>query len=302
MDFHLVKTALGTLIPILLASSELYPQVDSSKFHFFPHHLNDTWVYYVHNGVGDDSLRVRVISDSTTSEGSTYLRFAISTNKTNDPPTQYWQEYQKVDTGGNVLLLNGMAYSHLQFKANAQLGESWATGYDIDTAYVKGVTESSVFNIPATVKLIGHRVGTEGYGESYAQGFGIISRTGSYAIVGEIYLIAAAIGGVKYGDTILTDVPRLYSQDIPMVSQLMPNYPNPFNVSTVIRYSIAGGGTVELIVYDILGREVSRLVDEYQMKGRYKVTFGSSNLASGVYFCTLRTNGEYRVSRLLLQK
>jgi hypothetical protein len=70
---------------------------------------------------------------------------------------------------------------------------------------------------------------------------------------------------------------------------LEQNYPNPFNPTTKIKYSIPAGGTslmkfVQLKVYDILGREVSTLVNEAKTPGNYKVIFNARNLPSGVYF------------------
>lgn len=69
---------------------------------------------------------------------------------------------------------------------------------------------------------------------------------------------------------------------------LSQNYPNPFNPATTINYSVPVSGEVTLKVFDILGREVSTLVDEVKNAGRYSVRFNASALASGTYFYTLR--------------
>ena len=72
---------------------------------------------------------------------------------------------------------------------------------------------------------------------------------------------------------------------IPAVFNLSQNYPNPFNPKTKINYDIPKNSFVKLIVYDILGREVIRLVNnEYKQPGRYTVDFNGTNFASGVYF------------------
>ena len=278
----------------------LFSQVDSTLPNFFPHHLGDVWVYYVHNGVGDDTLQAIIISDSTDNIGNAYLHYASATRKQNDPPAYYWNEYQKIDTGGNVFIRNGTTYSRLQFKAEAQLGESWWTGYD--TAFVNQISEGSVFSVPATIRRIGHKVGTEGYGESYAAGFGIISRTGSYAILGELYLIATKIGGVQYGDTTLTSVPKSQFQNAPVIFQLYPNYPNPFNGNTIIEYILTEQGEIKLTVYDLLGRQVRTLVDSYQAIGNHSVSFKSINLSSGIYFYELETKQMHTVRKMVLQK
>ena len=85
-------------------------------------------------------------------------------------------------------------------------------------------------------------------------------------------------------------------------SSLMANYPNPFNPTTVINYQIARNGYVTLKVYDILGREVATLVNEYEATGSYSVTFNASNLASGVYIYQLRSGNFLATKKLLLMK
>jgi hypothetical protein len=256
----------------------------------------------VHNGVGDDTLQVTIISDSLDSKQNVYLKYSLRTRKSDDPPTSYWYQYYKIDSAGNVFIGNGITFSRLQFKGNAQLGERWSTGYDVDTAFVYNVFESSILGVPTTVRHIGHKVGTEGYGEGYADGFGIVFRVGSYAIVGELNLIAATIGGIKYGDTTLTSVKVPSSQRIPTLTQLFPNYPNPFNGSTIITYILAEQGEITLTMYDILGREVKQLLQAYQETGQYSLRIESTNLSSGIYFYRLKTNGSSRTGKMNLQK
>ncbi len=70
--------------------------------------------------------------------------------------------------------------------------------------------------------------------------------------------------------------------------ELSQNYPNPFNPVTVINYRIAQHSSVELIIYDILGNTVCRLVDEIKPAGTYEALFDASSLSSSVYFYTLR--------------
>ncbi|MFZ4590499.1 MAG: T9SS type A sorting domain-containing protein [Ignavibacteria bacterium] len=82
----------------------------------------------------------------------------------------------------------------------------------------------------------------------------------------------------------------------------LSNYPNPFNPSTKINYNVQAGQKVTLKVYDLIGREVASLVDEWKGAGDYSVDFNASNLSSGIYFCKLNT-GEYSVvNRITLIK
>ncbi len=75
---------------------------------------------------------------------------------------------------------------------------------------------------------------------------------------------------------------------IPKDYRLFQNYPNPFNPTTKIKYSIPKTGYVTIKVYDILGKEVTTLVNEEKTAGKYIVNFNGDNLASGIYFYQLR--------------
>lgn len=78
-------------------------------------------------------------------------------------------------------------------------------------------------------------------------------------------------------------------KEIPTTFNLEQNYPNPFNPSTVISYQLSAFSHVTLKVYDILGREVVTLVNEYQQPGNYSTLYAlRSTFASGVYFYTLK--------------
>ncbi len=79
-------------------------------------------------------------------------------------------------------------------------------------------------------------------------------------------------------------------EDVPTEFTLEQNYPNPFNPSTTINYSIPEAGNVELKVYDILGNEVTTLVNEAKEAGNHTATFNTSQLSSGVYLYKLTFN------------
>jgi hypothetical protein len=76
---------------------------------------------------------------------------------------------------------------------------------------------------------------------------------------------------------------------VPSTYTLRQNYPNPFNPVTMISYDIPRTSSVTLTVYDLLGREVTTLVNEVKTFGRYSVPFNGTGLASGVYFYRLQT-------------
>ena len=86
----------------------------------------------------------------------------------------------------------------------------------------------------------------------------------------------------------------------PMRSFLEQNYPNPFNPSTTIKFELPRTSHVNLSVYDVLGRQVSVLVNERTNAGVYEVKFDASGLASGVYFYRLIAGSFTQTKKLLL--
>ncbi len=91
---------------------------------------------------------------------------------------------------------------------------------------------------------------------------------------------------------------------MPSTFKLAQNYPNPFNPSTVINYQLPVSGHVSLKVYDMLGREVATLVDEFQNAGTYNSQFSilNSQLSSGIYFYTIRAGNFVQTKKMMLLK
>ncbi|OGV07577.1 MAG: hypothetical protein A3J84_10395, partial [Ignavibacteria bacterium RIFOXYA2_FULL_37_17] len=85
---------------------------------------------------------------------------------------------------------------------------------------------------------------------------------------------------------------------------LEQNYPNPFNPSTKIPFQIPGAEFVTLKVYDILGKEVSTLLNEHKPQGKYEVEFHPSNknLSSGIYYYSLRAGDFLKTRKMLFIK
>ena len=83
---------------------------------------------------------------------------------------------------------------------------------------------------------------------------------------------------------------------------LEQNYPNPFNPTTTIEYSIPMAGLVTIKIFDILGREVTTLVNEEKQRGNHLVKFNASNLSSGIYFYRLQAGNFMSEKKLILLK
>ncbi len=106
-----------------------------------------------------------------------------------------------------------------------------------------------------------------------------------------------------------SDLKRVFGNDnsgnnknnnvLPTQFMLSQNYPNPFNPSTTIKYALPKDVKVIIKIYDILGREVQTLVNEFKKAGYYDVKFNGSNFASGVYFYRIET-ADYTLSKKMV--
>ncbi|NND73061.1 MAG: T9SS type A sorting domain-containing protein [Rhodothermales bacterium] len=92
------------------------------------------------------------------------------------------------------------------------------------------------------------------------------------------------------------------STDVPEELTLGQNYPNPFNPSTTIRYGIPQDGAVSIRVYNVMGREVATLVNDWKSAGTYEVAFDASRFSAGVYLFSIDAGGQTIVNRMTLLK
>jgi len=107
------------------------------------------------------------------------------------------------------------------------------------------------------------------------------------------------IGWLKFNLSLL-DIPDDLNR--PLDYSLSENYPNPFNPETKISYSLKKAGNVELIVYDVLGNEVAKLVNEHKPAGSYEVSFNGENLPSGVYIYRIKAGSFSQCRKMILLK
>ena len=159
------------------------------------------------------------------------------------------------------------------YRSSGQVFGKMRTGWSFNTEWL----HSSMYSRISVTDSIGYTYGQwePGYNE---------------------YCLGAIIDGIQYGT--LTRVP---SPDLllPERCSLSQNYPDPFNPSTSIRFWLPRGMAVTLRVYDILGREVTTLVDEVMAPGSYTIGWGTRDETSGVYFYRI-VAGNYKETRKML--
>ncbi len=267
-------------------------------YQFFPAHVGDRWEYTQAGG----NVTYTVIRDSTDMKDSS--RFIFFYN----PPLYYGANY-RIDKNYNVFNLPQFDNLH-EYKLDAQISKSWIVivvdSNKWEESRVSGIYQSFVFGQLTTIKEIQHyqcRRGPDSLIDTtlidvqkLAYGFGLISKE-NYVL--QPYLLRGCrINGVTYGTVGVEE----YPQNIPSEFVLYQNYPNPFNPSTTISFSIPRYSHVTIKVFDLLGREIQDLANDYFSPGTYKVEFNERNLSSGIYFYQLITSKTTRTLKMILQK
>ncbi|MFZ1322997.1 MAG: SBBP repeat-containing protein [Ignavibacteria bacterium] len=104
---------------------------------------------------------------------------------------------------------------------------------------------------------------------------------------------------IKYSQTVGIDPSQTY---LPDKFTLHQNFPNPFNPSTVIGYDLNASGFVSLIIYDILGKKITTLVNQNQQAGTYEILWNASDSPNGFYFYEMKFEKYSSVKKMLLIK
>ncbi|MFO7448429.1 MAG: T9SS type A sorting domain-containing protein, partial [Ignavibacteriaceae bacterium] len=155
-------------------------------------------------------------------------------------------------------------------------------------------------NFDITAKEVVHSFSEMGYWYNYFTGDSIYVtdpsalqdtlQPGEFSIYTTVKLPSPEPGVEESDETIVTEY------------NLAQNYPNPFNPVTNIQYSVKELENVTLKIYDILGREVTILLNEVQQPGRYNIRFDGSSLSSGIYFYKLQAGKFAETRKMILMK
>jgi hypothetical protein len=118
-------------------------------------------------------------------------------------------------------------------------------------------------------------------------------------------LSTAALDGKVIGDPRWSYTGSTGVENVPQVPSkysLSETYPNPFNPSTNFTYELSKAGFVSVKVYDLLGREVATLVNEFKPAGSYPATWNAAGFGSGIYFCKMQSGSFTATKKMILMK
>ena len=185
--------------------------------------------------------------------------------------------------------------------------ENW-----VDNLYVNGCLEDlsiecgyeRIVSLPASVTSypdMDVQPGTDYY--YYIQGVGLPQPEDPTAINGTPYgqpLRSGRYLTQTYDPVSLFSSTGVAEETVPGRFSLEGNYPNPFNPQTTIRYTLPEAADVELVVYDVLGREVAVLVSEQQAAGKYEQVFSAADLPSGLYVYVLQAGDNRAAGKMIV--
>ncbi len=237
-----------------------------------------------------------------------------------------------IDTFKTVTGLNGLSTYYWRISASNLAGESsysdvrsFTTGFPVPPQLLLPVDKSYIASV--TTKLVWKKsTAATKYRLQVAEGLSIIpSITVLDTVVTDTTLAVSKLNDKKFytwsvkavngfGSSALADVFKFNTgaptdvaendNSIPTSFTLYQNYPNPFNPSTVISYQLPVAGYVSLKVFDILGREIATLVNEFQNAGKHNSTFSifNSKLTSGIYVYVLQSGSNVSNKKMMLIK
>jgi len=280
-----MKLLIKIFVLILLSFSNPNAQ------HLFPLHVGDKWLYRTY--VNTYPV-YSIVCDTLMSNGKHYFRMANNQSL----PELYRQ------AGDSVFSFNTLLKKeYLIFNFNANVGDTISCLQfvpemltQVITLFSKGTNEILNVNRSSFTFWLQYPELTEG---SY-----LITITDSLGITyyggegGEQNLAGAIINNIQYGNLVHVKIPT----EIPSNFYLAQNYPNPFNPATTINYSLPKSSFVTIKIYDILGRDVTTLVNENKPIGNYSIQLNASKLVSGVYFYRMTAEDFVQTKKLILLK
>ena len=293
---------------ILIITLKINPQsghiiLDASNSinSFYPLQIGNRWDYssYYTNYQGQsetDSLFVAVIKDTIMPNSKKY--FVLN--------------YQDFAGGKFVRLDSNYVYYYNEsdstevpfFKLDAEAGEDWVTQFNFTNhIWLESVDTLDLFGTLSKVK----HYKLDGLILCYvalSDKFGMYSYFSPGEPPGSSNTTEILLGGIINNQTFGSPLSVKYNDNNKVHEKfvLYHNYPNPFNPSTTIQYEIPNSGLVTIKVYDVLGREVKTLVNQYQNMGSHEANFNAGNLSSGVYFYQLRAGDFVSTKKMILVK
>lgn len=298
------------LIILLFAAGGIYSAPpDSNVFKLFPLKTGNSWTWSNFSNVGPSSYESIVIIGTELHNGKIYNKGRKSFRYTHNPVPDISYVYYRIDSiTGNLYRLNENLNGECFLdslngqsldSARVTCGFGWQQGWNRYSS-----EQFIIFsqNYPSKKSTWSNYFEGGGY-TNYVTGMG---RVKTYSFSNMNFSISqlqgCIINGMLLGDTSIFVGINYISSEAPQSFSLSQNYPNPFNPTTNIKFDVPKAGFIRLTVFDVLGKEIQKLVNEHLSPGTYNFDFDASHLPSGVYYYKLEVNNFIQTKKMVLIK
>lgn len=257
-----------------------------------PLELGNIWIYEHPSTIG----RITIIDSNFVINSIPYFEFSIESIYGGETDSHY----VRLREDSFYVYLNKFDSTETPYyKKNAVIGDTWTIYpyvYTIEDTFV-----ANVFGEQTTVKFLTIDSGLLLIHEYWTEKFGKLSSSQFPNPWLKENLLGCVIEGTAYGDTsfIIISVEDEFSPEGFVLSQ---NFPNPFNPSTTMNFTLPEGDFVTLEVFNVLGEKVKTLVNEFKLAGTHTIQFEADGLASGTYLYVLRTANLTQAKKMQLIK
>jgi len=280
--------------------------IPEEAFAWYPLNLGDKWVYDKTFYVDGDSLNwvsIVEVEANKIFDNSVYAKVLVTDIGLDSlSPSGDRYEYFRTDSSyGKVYQAwienDSLLYEELYMDLIIEVGDTIPVGNGI---YLESEEPVTIFGLNSRKRIFMQT-------QTPTQQLELVNGLGkTYEYIWELagfknVLKGCIIDGVVYGDTTVVSVED-ETPNLPTEFSLSQNYPNPFNPTTTIKFTISDLRFTILKVYDILGNEITTLVNEELPAGEYEVEFDGSGLTSGIYFYQLKAGNFIETKKMILMK
>jgi hypothetical protein len=268
---------------------------------FYPLQAGNTWYYKTIDQWLQTYYDKATILSDTTINGNRYFKQKRHVN---------WITYIRFDTTcGNLLEYssndgcNGYPNDKIIDSIASSVGDDVSCMYfGVYTRNCDLISNENVFGASVAVRQFSFDGLVRGKNK-YAYGFGRV-----YSCSGDptpcqssTYTIGCRINGIVYGDTNLVGI-ESHTSAIIKDFETVSNYPNPFNPSTVIKFTLSENQSVVMEIYDVSGNRIDVPVSKNFVAGTHEIIWNAAGRPAGIYFCRLTAGESERTLKLLFIK
>ena len=253
---------------------------------YFPFKMGNNWTYY--NTTDTTFKRTYLVKDSLQIGGNKYYVFGLQNSTIGDT-------IRKDEKGRILKFIKGKGEVWFDFTKEDNSNYLFAgyASFNYSVTVKKNVTVKTIKNtFTGCIQLIFNptpQVVDADMDYTFAPDAGLIRKLGAKNH-DLLYSYKTGITGIERG----------IGEKLPADFRLFQNYPNPFNPVTKIKYALPAAAFVQIKIFDLLGREVICLENEYKNSGNYEVEFDGKNLAGGLYFCNFNAGNFSEVKKMIL--